>query len=55
VIVTVVAMGVMQVAFDEIIDVITVGYSFVAATGAVFVAGRMTGAVMIRRTPVGIL
>jgi hypothetical protein len=55
VIVTVVAVGVMQVAFDEIIDVITVRNCFVPATGAVFMAGRMTSTVMIRRTPIGIL
>ena len=54
-IVTVVAVGVMQVAFDEIIDVITIGHRFVPATRAVSMAGRMTGAVMIRRTPIGIL
>lgn len=54
-IVTVVAMGVMQVAVDEIVDVVTVGYRFVPATRAMLMAVLMTGAMMIRRTPIGIL
>jgi hypothetical protein len=55
VIVAVVTVGMMQVAVDEIIDVVTVGYRFVPATGAVLMAGLMTGAVMIRCTSIRIL
>ena len=54
-IVAVVTVGMMQVAVDEIIDVVTVGYRFVPATRAVLMAGLMTGAVMIRCTPIWIL
>jgi hypothetical protein len=55
VIVAVVTVGMMQVAVDEIIDVVTVGYRFVPATRAVLMTGLMTGAVMIRCTPIWVL
>jgi hypothetical protein len=55
VIVAVVTVGVMQVAVDEIVNVVTVGYRFVPAARAVLMAGLMTGAMMIRRTPIWIL
>ena len=54
-IVAVVTVGMMQVAVDKIIDVVTVGYRFVPATRAVLMAGLMAGAVVIRGTPIWIL
>src|ERR1700747_2013896 len=45
VVVTVIAMRVMQVAVDEIIDVIPVGHRFMAAPGSVDVAWLVASAV----------
>jgi hypothetical protein len=42
------SMRVVQVAVDEIVDVIAVGDGFVAATGAVLVVGRVTAAAVGR-------
>ena len=44
-----VAMGMVQVAVDEIIDVIAVGHGFVAAAGSVDVSGRVRSAAMPAR------
>ena len=55
VIVTVITVGMVQVAFDEIINVITMGHRFVPTTRAVFVPRLMAATVMIGRAPVGIL
>jgi hypothetical protein len=41
VIVTVIAMHVMQVSVDEIIDVVAMGHRLVSATGAVGVSGAL--------------
>jgi len=49
VVVAVGAVRVVQVALDQVVDVIAVGHCFVAATGAVLVARLMTAAAMGRR------
>ena len=53
-IVAVVAMGVMQMPVDEIVDVIAMRHRFVAAAGPVDMIGLMTGAAMLRRAGIGI-
>jgi hypothetical protein len=46
-IVTVIAVEMVQVTFDEIIDMITVGYHLVPATGTVFMTNLVAAAVVI--------
>lgn len=53
-IVAMVAVGVMKMAVDQIIDVIAVRDRLVAAAGAVHVIGRMRAAVVRRRAGAGI-
>ena len=54
-IVTVIAMGMMQVTVNEIINVITMGHRLVPATRAVFMTSLMAATVVIGRAPIGIL
>ena len=54
VVVAVIAVRVVQVVIDEIVDVIAVRHGFVPAARAMDVVGRMTGAAMVRRALVGI-
>jgi hypothetical protein len=54
VVVAVVAVGVMQVAIDQIVDVVAVRNRLMAAARAVHVAGLVTGAAMVGRAAVGI-
>src|SRR5690606_27179554 len=51
----VVAVWVMQVAVDDVVDVIAVGYRLVAAARAVDVIGRVGAAVVARGAGGGIL
>lgn len=51
-VVAVAAVGVMQVAIDQVIDVVAMRHRLVAATGAMNVAGLMGTAVVIRRATV---
>jgi hypothetical protein len=55
VIVAVITMWMVQVTFDEIINVITMGHRLVSTTRAVFMARFMAATVMIGRAPIGIL
>jgi hypothetical protein len=52
VVVAVIAMGMMKVIPDEIIDVIAMRNGLVSATWAMFMLRLMTGAAMIRRAAV---
>ncbi len=54
VVVAVIAVRVVQVAIDEIVDVIAVRHGFVSAARAMDVVGSMTGAAVVRRAPVGV-
>lgn len=54
-VVTMIAMGMMQVVVDEIINVIAVGYRLVSAIGAVDVSGIVTAAIMARRAALRVL
>ena len=47
--VAVVAVGMMQVALDEVVDMITVRHRLVPAAGAVNMTRLMAGALVIRR------
>lgn len=53
-IVTVVAVGMMEMAVNQIVDVVTVGHRFVSAAGTVAMAGLMPGAGVIRRAAIGV-
>ena len=53
-IVAMAVVGVMQVATDEVIGMITVGHGLMAAAGTVDVAGIMRATLMRRRTGVGV-
>jgi hypothetical protein len=55
VIVTVITMRMMQVAIDEVIDVITVGYCLVPTARAVLMARFMACAMMIGRASIGVV
>jgi hypothetical protein len=55
VIVTVIAVGMVQVAIDEIIDMLVVRHRLVPTTGAVSVTNLVTAAIMVRRAPVGVV
>jgi len=50
VVVAVIAVRMMEMAFDEIVDVIAVRYGLMSAGRAVYVARRMPGARMLRST-----
>ena len=54
-IVTVITMRMMQVAIDEVIDVITVGYCLVPTARAVLMARFMASAMMIGRASIGVV
>ena len=54
-IVTVVAVRMMEMALNQIIDVVTMGNRFVSTARTVFVALVMAAADMAGRAPVGIL
>jgi hypothetical protein len=54
VVVAVIAVRVVQVAIDEIVDMIAVRHGFVPAARAMDVVGSMTGAAMVWRAPVGV-
>jgi len=49
VVVAVAVVGVMEVALDQVIDVIPVRHARVSAAGAVDVVGGVAGAAMVRR------
>lgn len=51
-VVAVLAVGVMEMAGDEVIRVVAVGHGFVTAAGAVRVPGGVRGAFVIRRASV---
>lgn len=46
-VVTMIAVGMVQVALDEIIDMVAVGHRLVPAIGAVFVRDLVTAAIMV--------
>lgn len=53
-VVAMVAVRVVQVAVDQVVDVVTVRDGFVAATGAMDVAGLVTAAFVLGRAAVGV-
>ncbi|MCO7233471.1 MULTISPECIES: hypothetical protein [unclassified Cobetia] len=53
-IITVVTMGVVQVAIDQVVDVIAVRNRFVTATRTMYVIRRMSIAAMLRCAGIGI-
>jgi hypothetical protein len=55
VIVTVIAVGMVQVATDEIIDMVTVRHRLVPTTGAVLVTDLVTAAIMVGRAALRVL
>ena len=55
VVVTVVAVRVVKVAGDAIVDVVTVRHSLVAAAGAVHMARIMPAATMVGSAALGVL
>lgn len=55
VIVAMIAMRVMQVAIDQIVDVITMWHGLVPASRSMHMAGLMAGALMRRRAAIGVL
>lgn len=54
-IVTMIAMGMMQVALDEIIDMVAVGHRLVPAIGAMYVRGLVTAAIVVGRAALRVL
>ena len=54
-IVTVITMRMMQVAIDEVIDVITMGYYLVPTARAVLMPQFMACAMMVWRASVGVV
>ena len=46
-VVTMIVVGVVQVALDEIIDMVAVGHRLVPAIGAVFVRDLVTAAIVV--------
>jgi hypothetical protein len=54
-IVAVVAVRVMEMAADAVVQVVAVGNRLVAAAGAVDMAGIMTAAAMIRGAAIGVV
>jgi hypothetical protein len=55
VIVAVVAMRMMKVAADAVVQVVAVGNCLVTAAGAMDMAGIMTAAAMIRGAAIGVV
>jgi hypothetical protein len=55
VIVAVVAVGVVQVPVDEVIDMVAVWHRLMPTTGAVLVAGLVAVAMMVGSAAIGIL
>ena len=53
-VVAMVAVRVVQVAVDQVVDVVTVRDGFVAATGAMDVAGLVAAAFVLGRAAVGV-
>ncbi len=53
-VIAMIAMGMMQMSIDQIIDVITVRHSFVSAIGTMYVTCIMTTATVRWRASVGI-
>jgi hypothetical protein len=49
------AMGMMQVALDQVIDMVAVRHGLMAAARTVFVASLMAAAIMVRGAGVGIV
>lgn len=54
-IIAVIAMRMVQMAIDEIVDVITMRYRLMAAAGSVDMTGIVASTCMIRRAHIGIL
>jgi hypothetical protein len=54
-VVTMIAVGVVQVALDEIIDMVAVGHRLVAAIWAVFVRDLVTAAIVVGRAALRVL
>jgi hypothetical protein len=54
VVVAVVAMRMVQVAIDEVIDVVAMRHGFMTATRSMNMAFAMSRALMLRRAPVGV-
>jgi hypothetical protein len=54
VIVAVITVRVMQVAVDQIVNMVSMGYSFVAAAGAVYMVGIVTVAAVAVGAAVGV-
>ena len=50
-----ITMRMVQVILNEVIDMIAVGYCLVTTTRAVLVPSSVTSAMMIRRTPDGVM
>jgi len=50
-----VAVGMVQVAIDEIVDVVAVRHRFVSAAGAMHMPRLMAGAAVLGRTAIGVL
>lgn len=50
-----IAVRVMQMAVDEIVDVVAMWHSIVAASGAMLMTGLVAGALVVGRTLVGVL
>jgi predicted aconitase with swiveling domain len=53
--VAVLVVRVVQVALDQVVDVVTVGHGLVPAVGSVSVAGVVTGAVVVGGALFGVL
>jgi hypothetical protein len=54
VVIAVIAVRVVEVAADDVVDVVTVLYRLVAAVGAVLVLGAVVFAVVVGRALVGV-
>jgi len=53
-VIAMIAMGVVQVAVDQVVDMVAMGHRFVAAAVAVNMAGLVAGAVMLWGAGVGV-
>jgi hypothetical protein len=54
-VVTMIAMRMVQVVINEIVDVIAVGHSLMSATGTVYMRGLVPLTSVVRRTPIRVL
>jgi hypothetical protein len=54
VIIAVIAMGMMQMTVDQVVDVVAMRHRLMSAAGAMDVARGMAGAAVIRRASIGI-